>query len=167
LQSLAFPRSNSTGVTGKVDDVGANWVIDTTLIYRKGFPDSRWIGAGIRFNNGNQIGNVYTISAYDPNTGKLTISDEAFDGTAPEVGDAFHVVEGVPSAVRNATLEQALYIMGGGGNRARLQAEGVKSYSIGDLSETFGTVGATGKIPLAPEARAFLSPYISKIGRLI
>lgn len=49
----------------------------------------------------------------------------------------------IPNEVLWAQVEQALYIHAYGADdssatRARLQQQGVKSYSIGDLSETFG-----------------------------
>ena len=42
--------------------------------------------------------------------------------------------DGIPDSVAYATCEQALFLLKGGSKRQELQQQGVKSYSLGDLS---------------------------------
>ena len=76
----------------------------------------------------------------------------------------FQVIKEVPRPIKHAQAEIALWIMKGQhkGSRAALQAEGVKSFSVGGLSETFEGTGRD--IPIPQEAQNLLDPYISKIG---
>ena len=67
----------------------------------------------------------------------------------------------VPEAVKQAQVEIALTLAQGLPMRARLQREGVKSYSIGKASETFDRAeSGFRKIP-SPEARELLRPYLA------
>lgn len=65
----------------------------------------------------------------------------------------------VPATIGQAQAEIALSMTldGGESERIKLQREGVKSYSIGHLSETFGGVS---RDPLPLEAQRLLAPYI-------
>jgi len=72
----------------------------------------------------------------------------------------------IPVKVKFATCEQAAYILSeSGSKRLQLQAEGVKSYSIGDLSETFGGAN-TSETPVSVVAKGYLKGLISRIGRI-
>jgi hypothetical protein len=66
----------------------------------------------------------------------------------------------VPDAVKYAQCEIAITLAEGKSTRMDLQQQGVKSYSIGNLSETFGAFGATNRIPSA-KAAALLKPYLA------
>ena len=67
--------------------------------------------------------------------------------------------------VKLATAEQAAYVLAGAGEaRAQAQADGVSSYSIGDLSETFNGSGAMGGMPTSVTAKALLRGLISRVG---
>ena len=46
----------------------------------------------------------------------------------------------VPQAVKDAQVEESLALMIGVSKRAALQREGVKSFSLGNLSESYGSV---------------------------
>lgn len=66
-----------------------------------------------------------------------------------------------PVEVQQAQVEIALALMGGASNRVRLQQEGVRSFSLGDLSETYdGSGRAPSARLLSTEARELLSPYL-------
>lgn len=74
----------------------------------------------------------------------------------------------IPASVKEATLEQALWIAthetaGGRSPRQQLQQEGVTQFRVGSTSETFG--GASLSI-LCPEARQLLRRWISRWGRI-
>jgi len=78
-------------------------------------------------------------------------------------------VELVPEEVMKATVEEAIalydfYVSSPGDQkRRRLQDQGVKSYSIGPLSESFGNVGSSAKWKgmHSQEAYDFMKQYIA------
>ncbi len=81
--------------------------------------------------------------------------------TNPEQELAFprHPDTEIPAAVKEACCEEALAILErGNSQRRRLQQEGVQSFSLGNMSETFA-VGA-GKGLLSQEAKEFLKPWL-------
>lgn len=47
-----------------------------------------------------------------------------------------YLIEEVPYEVKNAEIEEALWLANVGSERVKMQKEGVKSFSIGDISET-------------------------------
>ena len=66
----------------------------------------------------------------------------------------------VPQAVKDAQCEEAISLLGqSGSTRADLQAQGVTSYTIGGLSETFSGTGSRRFV--SPEAAALLAGYIA------
>jgi hypothetical protein len=69
----------------------------------------------------------------------------------------------VPKAVLNAVCEEALAILGGVDKRAKLQASGVQSYSVGGLSEAFDHNGYAYTGLQSAEARRLLQPYLGSV----
>ena len=63
----------------------------------------------------------------------------------------------VPEAVKNAQCEIALQLAQGPSERAEMQRQGVKSFSLGNLSETY--TGTHNSIP-SFEAKQLLAPYV-------
>lgn len=163
-QALKFPRTNSRRATGRATSVSTDYLIDTNRANRSDEPDDFWKGGALVIYEGAGKGKTYEVTAFELSTGKITI-----DGTfspAIDTTSYYKVIQKVPQEVKLATLEQALYLLNGGGERAKMQAEGVKSYSIGDLSETFGDGGYGGSLPISTEARGYLSKLISRIGTI-
>ncbi len=77
----------------------------------------------------------------------------------------------VPRKVKDACCEQALHLVahkdaGGAGKRQQLQAEGVQSFSVGDLSETFAPGLAGASEALCNDARVLLRGWIDRTGRI-
>lgn len=76
-------------------------------------------------------------------------TDNPWGETLSEDAYGYHYDTAVPEVVKAATVEEAiaLYDMyvthAGDQTRSRLQAQGVKSYSLGDLSESFGSSAST------------------------
>lgn len=70
--------------------------------------------------------------------------------------------EAVPEVVLRAACEEALALLSSNGQsaRAQLQADGVKSYSIGRLSETFVDGARPSKLA-SLDARDLLRPYLA------
>lgn len=69
----------------------------------------------------------------------------------------WYVQSEVPDAVKYAQCEIALETASGTSNRVKLQRQGVKSFSLGNLSETYS--GASNSI-VSHEAKELLKPYI-------
>lgn len=76
----------------------------------------------------------------------------------------------IPVDVKQACAEQALWVLqnastGGRSDRQQLQSQGVSSYTIGNLSETFS--GGFQYGGLCSESQRHLRGYISRTGNLI
>jgi hypothetical protein len=70
--------------------------------------------------------------------------------------DGWYIQTAVPAAVGHAQAEIVMSLLQGPSERATLQREGVKSFTIGHLSETYtGTQSALDSY----EARQLLAPY--------
>jgi hypothetical protein len=68
----------------------------------------------------------------------------------------------VPEAVKEACCEEALALLErGNSQRRRLQQEGVQSFSLGNMSETYvATVAAAGRGLISQEAKDLLKPWL-------
>lgn len=72
----------------------------------------------------------------------------------------------IPQPVKDAQCEEALALLARGAEAERrraLQAQGVRTFSVDGLSESYQE-GAAGSPLLSPEARSLLSPYLRKGG---
>ncbi len=72
----------------------------------------------------------------------------------------------IPEAVKEACCEEALALLERGNNqRHKLQQEGVQSFSLGNMSETFAA--GAGKGLLSQEAKELLRPWLLKAVNII
>lgn len=163
VQNLQFPRTGDRAYSGKVGSATENSIIDTSLSNKPNMPSDMWNKGAIVITNGTGRGQTKEISDFDAETGQITVS-ENWD-TTPDVTSYYRIFKRIPDDVRFAVAEQAVYMSNGGGNRAKLQAEGVTEYRIGDLMEKFGGNGSSKEMQLSVEARSYLSKHITKIGR--
>jgi hypothetical protein len=85
-------------------------------------------------------------------------SNLLFDG-------AWVVQTEVPAAVKHAQVEEALALVVGVPNRIKLQRQGVKSFSLGSLSETYGSKPALRL--LSHQARELLRPYMALTAAIV
>lgn len=84
-------------------------------------------------------------------------------------GYGWSVQSAVPQAVLDATCEEALALLDGERRqRQQLQAEGVASFSLGSLSESYraGATGSASDGVVSQAARQLLRPYIARTFRL-
>ena len=72
-------------------------------------------------------------------------------------GDEWYIEPSAPDAVKYAQCEIAIELVGGVSAREELQRDGVKSFSLGNLSETYS--GAQNNI-ISYEAKQLLAPYM-------
>lgn len=164
-QALKFPRSNQKSLTGVVDSATTNTIVCDDLVDEINYPNDYWNNGAIVIISGTGKGQVKLITDFVASTGTVTISGEWT--TTPDTTSNFRIIKEIPLEVKHATIEQALYIVNGGGKRASLQAEGVTSYTIGDLSETFAGAGGSGEVKLCFEANSLLRGFVSKIGQFV
>lgn len=78
----------------------------------------------------------------------------------PRINTNLPFTDGIPDAIAYATCEQALFLLKGGSKRQELQKQGVKSYSLGDLSETFADNLSEAQKTICPEALSYLRKYM-------
>lgn len=164
-QGLKYPNTEARRSQGKVQSSGANYIVSSQLANRSHYPDDIFNNGSLIITRGTGVGQTLQVSDFEYATGKITVSQNF--STQPDTTSSFIIIEAIPARVKYAVIEQALFILAGGGERARLQAEGVESYSIGDLSEKFRAgAGAGGDVAISPEAKGYLTLDISRIGIL-
>jgi hypothetical protein len=160
-QRLAFPRSNAETAGGTADSGDTTHLTSSLLADKDQYPDDYWNYGCVKILEGTNEYDKRQIKDFTRSTGQLEVFSAftaAIDNTSQ-----FQLIKEVPLAVKHAQAEIALWIIKGQhkGSRAALQAEGVKSFSVGGLSETF----EGGKdIAIPQEAQNLLDRYISKIG---
>lgn len=164
-QKLKYPTIKERSNSGVVDSAGSNYIIDSARANQPTEPDDIWNDGAIIIIDGTGKGQTLKISDFDTATGKITVSADW--ATNPDTTSQYKIIEAIPSQIKNATCEQALYLTNGGGERQKMQSEGVKSYSIGDLSENFGdAINSLGQVALSNEAKGMMKGLYSIIGKL-
>ena len=164
-QRLEFPRSDEENWNGKAFSGSITTLIDTNLISTSNselYPDDYWNGGCLYITSGTNKFEKRLISDFDRATGKITVSSaftSAIDNTCE-----YTIVKKIPQEIKDAQCEIALWLLDGKNKsgRAQLQAEGIKSYSIGDLSETFDVGGQS--IAMPKEAYDLLEMFICRTG---
>lgn len=154
-QALQFPRECIDEWTGSVQSAGNNYFIDSNLANKSVLPDDFFNGGFVVITEGTGRGQTLKVSDFEMATGKVTVSENW--STNPDSSSRYLVGVKIPNRVKYAVFEQVLYVLNGGGERQRMQAEGVVQYSIGDLSERFkeSAIGG-GKMPISNEAKGYL-----------
>lgn len=85
-------------------------------------------------------------------------------------GEGWYCETETPQAVLDATCEEALALLGSANDsRRKMQRAGVKSFSLGSLSETFydSSDSPKSKSLISDEAKALLKPYIAGAVRIV
>lgn len=164
-QNLEFPRDNHHMPAGVVDSATSTTIVDDALANLQNYPDDYFNGWAVVIKEGTGKGQVVKVTDFAMATGTLTVETMS---TVPDTTSQYRLVPEIPEKVKRAVVEQAIYISKGGGDRARLQAEGVTEYKIGDLMEKFGGSSMrSGKVPISDEARGYLTGLITRLGKLI
>ena len=158
-QALKFPDESTHTLTATVT---AKTDATVTLSYSLPIPSQYYQYGALRVNTGAALGAVLYITSQLGAV--ITVSSTA----GIEVGDQVTIVRGIPLRIKQATMEQVIYVLGGGLTRA-VGSNGVKSYSIGDLSETYEDAGSVGggSMILSPITKMMLKGLISRSGQLI
>ena len=76
-----------------------------------------------------------------------------------EIVDGVYIQTSVPQEVKSAQVEIALQLAVGVSSRVEAQRQGVKSFSLGSLSESYGSYSKYA-MTLSAEAYDLLTPYI-------
>jgi len=164
-QALQFPRNDEHMPAGIVDSATTTTLVDDALANNQAMPDDYFIGWAVVIKEGTGRGQIVQITDFASATGTITV---AAWSTQPDNTSQYRLVPKIPLKVKNAAAEQALYLVKGGGERARLQAEGVLEYKIGDLSEKYGGANmSVGRVAISNEAKGYLVGLITRLGKLI
>lgn len=164
-QNLEFPRDNHHMPAGVVDSATATTIVDNALANLQNYPDDYFNGWAVVIKEGTGKGQVVLITDFVSATGTISVASWT---TQPDTTSQYRLVPKIKDDVKRATVEQAIYISKGGGDRARLQSEGVTEYKIGDLMEKFGGSSMrSGKVPISDESRGYLTGLITRLGKLI
>ena len=109
----------------------------------------------------------YYINNVDPGDDEQKLQfPRVINGRACDWDDSTNAAV-VPEAVKKACVEEAIALYGyysttGGSKRAELQAAGVKSFSVGKLSESFGSKPLyRGRGLMSEEAFQLMKQYIA------
>ena len=165
-QALAFPRDNAEAFVGNVDSAGAAFLIDSALSGRASVPDDFLNGGFVVITEGTGRGQTLKVSDFEMATGKVTVSENWT--VQPDNTSSYYVSVQIPKAVKHALFEQILYVLNGGGERQKMQAEGVVEYSIGDLRERFKESGINiGKVPVCNEAKGYMRGLWTIGGKIV
>lgn len=162
-QELQFPRTGGKSRSGVVDSAGSNYFIDSARANQSNEPDDLWNDGAVIIIEGTGRGQTKKISDFNSSTGKITI-DENWT-TNPDNTSQYKIIEKLPQKLKDAVCEQALFITNGGNEKSQLASQGITSYSIGDLKESFAE-GRLDKLRVSVEAKALLKGLYSVIGRL-
>lgn len=78
--------------------------------------------------------------------------------------DSYYIQPAVPDNVKYAQVEIALQLAYGIPERVSMQMQGVKSFSLGKLSESYS--GGYNSLTISPEAADLLAPYLARSVRI-
>jgi hypothetical protein len=90
----------------------------------------------------------------------------AFPRTLTDAYGQPYSQDAIPSKVKMATCEQAAHILDGTSTkRMQMQEDGVRSASIGDVSESYA--GKVAEISISVTAKGLLKGFVSRLGRVV
>jgi len=169
-QSMEFPRDDYTVVIGKCATPITTTSFRNSNLYSSTYgvyPTNYWQYGCVHITEATPLGDTRTISYSNSVNGSITV-DTAFTAT-PTENTSFLIFEPLPKEIRDATCEQALFILDNTNidSLQTYQTLGAEQVKIGDVAVTFKT-GTSSKIAIAPVARRLLSKWIKKtitIGR--
>ena len=165
-QALKFPTKKETTINGVVGSATNTTLTDSNLAEKESIPDDIFNNGAVIITSGTGRGQTRSISDFVSSSGTITISTP-WD-TTPDITSNYLITLEITQRVKDATIEQALFLVKGGGDRAKMQAEGVEEYKIGDLSERFNSgVSGGDSVPISLEARGILKGLVTKIGKLV
>jgi hypothetical protein len=166
-QALAFPRNlGFSSWTFTATGTSSTTVTTGNFQGNESYYDDFCKGYALIVTDGTGKGQTREVSAYDNNTGTITVS-EAF-ATTPDTDSRYLLIMEVPDDVKYATCEQARFIDELGRNRAAVSAaKGVKRRKIDDLEEEYFSPNESSRseqdISISSSALAYLQGYLSFI----
>lgn len=169
-QKLKFPRCESGGIftvtISAADAENPKTKFTVNSINSTTLPTDFYKYYGVKFKSGNNNYKYNQIKSYNPIDGSMELVSAAAEDLA--VGDSLEIILKVPAEVKYAQCEIARSMIEGVYNtgRQKLQAEGVQSFSIGDLSETFNG-GKLVMVAMPKEAEDLIAPFVCKTGIII
>ncbi len=170
-QKLKHPRYGSvfgifTVTISAVDSENPKTKFTVGSITSDNLPTDFYKYYGVKFKSGDNKNDYNQIKTYDPETGAMELITASTDNMV--VGDTLEMILKVPDEIKYAQCEIARSMIENTFNtgRQKLQAEGVQSFSVGDLSETFSGAKLI-DVAMPKEAEDLLAPFICKTGIII
>jgi hypothetical protein len=169
-QKMKWPRIQENNsykniYGGSISSGDLNSFIATGFRHTTEVPVDLYKYYGIKFTNSNNRNVWRYVTAYNPITGEFTFDSDL--DTALAQGETFELYTKVEVEIKSAQCEIALWLLDGQNKtaRAKLQAEGVKSFRLGDLSETYADSMPSMQLPI--EAQNYLDKFICRTGTII
>jgi len=146
--------------------VGTLTVTSTVLANLAYMPDDYWNKGALIVTDGTGRGQTLSITDFVSSTGTITVATMA---TTLDTTSQCMLVEEIEEEIKNATIEQAYYLAMGEDENIKARMQGVKSVSIGDVSESYSTpyTATINGISYSLETLAYLQGYLSHTGSII
>lgn len=168
-QALQLPHRDMFTVSGTAD-AGASddtTLIDSALALPTQYPSDAFVGGAVRITSGTGIWSHVTVSAFDPDTGTITVSS-AFSSIL-DTTSTYVLMAPLPEDFIWGVAEQALYCYEGGSHQASQHiSQGVAGMRSGDFSINYSTPSGerTQAQLVCPAAMEHLSKYLETNVRL-
>ena len=167
-QNLAFPRVYNMNIEyGNVTSATNTSVSVLNLANQQYLPDDIFNGGVVVIREGTGRGQTVTITDWTSSTGTATVASWT---TQPDTTSAISLILPVDSKVKYAQIEQAYFLSQYRDEDVLNMIQGVESYRIGDLSETYSgntvNFALVGGQPFSPLAQQSLRGLIDITGYL-
>lgn len=163
-QAMEFPRDDHNVVTGQCATPITTTSFRNSNLYSSTYgvyPTNFWQYGCVHITTGTPLGETRVITYSNSVNGSITV-DPAFSDT-PTTNTSFTIFEPLPKEIRDATCEQALFILDNVNidSLQTYQSFGAEEVRIGDVSVTFKQ-STSGKVAIAPVTKKLLSKWIKK-----
>ena len=169
-QGLQFPRNDHDVISGACATPSSTTTFTNTNLYSttyNKYPTDWWKYGTVHFNVGSNIRETRLISESNAVNGSITLASPIT--YAPKTTDSFIAFVPLHKEVREANIEQALYVVSNSGvsDLKNYKELGVNDVTIGDVRVTFNKGGSTGPA-ISSKAKALLARFVRhgvRIGR--
>lgn len=128
------------------------------------FPTDFWKDGEVQIVSGVGAGQVRKVTESSPTNGEITVLTPF--SPVPNTSSRLLLFGSIPSQIKSACFEQALFRASGdsdqAANRAARIAQGVKSIKVGNTSESYGSSSSV----MSGEAMMFLKGLVVRYGRI-
>jgi hypothetical protein len=165
-QGLQFPRDDHAIITGACATPITKTSFRNTALYSTSYnvyPTNYWTNGAVHITAGSALNDTRRISLSNAVNGSITVASD-FSAT-PSTSDTFVVFTPLYKEVRDAQIEQALFLVQNAGisDIQNYKEMGARAVKIGDVAIEFKTWSSGTSGPaIAAKTRALLSRFIRK-----